>query len=182
MAGIINQGAQAPTPAAQAAPQTAAQPTQGLTNPVLQKIQSGIDAKVAPELKKTYLSIIVSGMKVITSPQFSQRILQKLKASKDLTADVSSGVANVVATVYNEVGKSMPPQAKQQFVAAAGPASTALMCQVLDMATKAAGANVDANMAAQCAQATVMATLQKFGIDQNKMHQAIAAGQQKQGV
>lgn len=179
MAGIINQAMQAQ--ASPVAPQQGAA-QQGVSDPILQKIQSGIDSKVTPQLKKQYLAITVAGMKVILSPQFNQRILQKLKTSQNLIADVSAGVANIIATIYNEVGKNMAPQDKQIFVAASGPASTALMCQLLDIAEKAVGAKVDAGMAAQCAQATVMATMQKFGIDQAKMQQAVAAGQQKQGV
>lgn len=179
MAGIINQGMQ-PQASQPAAPQGGA--PQGVSDPILQKIQSGIDAKVQPQIKKQYLSIVVAGMKVILSPQFNQRIMQKLKSSQNLVADVSAGVANIVATIYNEVGKNMAPQDKQTFVAASGPASTALMCQVLDIAEKTVGAKVDAGMAAQCAQATAMATLQKFGIDQGKMQQAATAGQQKQGA
>lgn len=168
MAGIIN---------------TAQQPaTQGVSDPILQKIQSGIDAKVTPQLKKQYLSIVVSGMKVILSPQFSQRILQKLKSSQNIASDVSTGIANIIATIYNEVGKNMSPQEKQLFVAASGPASTTLMCQVLDIAEKTIGIKVDSDMAAQCAQSTAIATLQKFGIDQAKMQQAVAVVQQKQGA
>lgn len=194
MAGIINSAAQPAMqpsasppmadamPTAQSAPQAASTGSSGISDPTLQKIQSGIDAKITPQLKKQYLSITVAGMKVILSPQFSQRIMQKLQSSQNIVADVSAGVANIIATIYNEVGKNMAPQDQQTFVAAAGPAAVSLMCHILDIAEKSIGTKITPDMAAQCAQATVMAVMQKFGIDQGKMQQAVNAGQQQQGA
>jgi len=153
-----------------------------LNDPMLKRIERGIDAKVSPALRKQYMSILIAGMKIIYHSAISDQIANKLKTSMDIKGDVSKGVANIIATIFNEVGKKMVPQQKSNFVAASMPAGVTLMCQLLDYSEQIAGTKVTEDLIAETSQATSVELLRKFGIDENQVKQAIAAGQKKVGA
>jgi hypothetical protein len=151
-----------------------------ISDPLLKKIEQGIDQKVPPQIRKEYLAIIVAGMKIIYHSEMSSRITEKLKNSMNIKGDVSEGVANIIAVIFNEASKTMDQAKKQQFVNAAMPAGISLMCQLLDYSEKVAGTHVTQTLIAEVAQATSVVLLRKFNIDQAQVKQAIAVGQKAQ--
>ena len=179
MAGLMNTPTAAPAAPMQTQPATAA-PVQASANsmpsssdPILKQIQDGIDAKVAPNLKRDYLAVIVAGMKIITDPKASARIVQKLRTTQNLPQDVSQGVANIMAVIANSSNGNIN-------VPAAMPASIVLMCQVLDLAEKTAGLQLTPDLAAQCTKATADAVLEKFGATDQKVHAVVQSAQAQQ--
>lgn len=177
MAGLMN----TPTAALQAAPAQAVpvpdQSAQGAipssSDPILKQIQDGIDAKVSPNLKRDYLAVVVAGMKVITDPKSSQRIVQKLRTTQNLPQDVAQGTANIMALVANSSNGNIN-------VPAAMPASIVIMCQILDLAEKTAGLKLTPDIAAQCTKATADAVLEKFGADDQKVNAVVQSAQAQQ--
>lgn len=153
-----------------------------IDDPMLKRIERGIDAKVSPQLRKQYLQILVAGMKVIYHSEISKQIADKLKSSMDIKGDVSKGTANIIATIFNEVSRNMRPEQKTSFVAAAMPAGVTLMCQLLDYSEQIAGTKVTEDLIAETSQATSVELLRKFGIDESQVKSAIAAGQKKVGA
>jgi hypothetical protein len=179
MAGIINsamQGATQPNAAPSAAPTT------NIADPILKKTKLGIEAKIGPQIKKQFLSIENAGLALLSSGNMMKLALQKIQGSQDLAGTVSDGVANIIATIYNQVAPKM--QGNQQFndlfVAAAPSAGISLMCQVLDMAKQALNINITQQLVAQCSQATAQKVLAKFHITNQQIQQAVAAGKQAQ--
>lgn len=150
-----------------------------ISDPMLRQIERGIDQKVPPQLRKQYLATLVAGMKIIYHSEMNQRITDKIKNTLDLKKDISEGVANIVAMIFNEVSKTMDDTTKSNFVAAAMPAGVSLMCQLLDYSEKITGNQVTKEMTAEVAQATSVTLMRKFGIDEARVKQAIEAGQKK---
>lgn len=165
MAGLLNTKAQ----------DTSAK---SLTNPVLQKIESGIESQLTPKNKTQYLSFVTAGMNVMFSNQSGQRVLNKLKTSTDIVSDVSQGIANVIAVIFNEASTNINAQQVQELIAGAIPASVTLMTQAFDAYEKLTGQIVSEQMAADATKYTTRAVLAKFKITQDKMKQVITAKQQ----
>jgi len=159
MAGLIS------TPQ-QTTQQPAQQADNKISNPILQKIQDQIEQKVPADLKKDYLAVVVAGMKVMFSPETSNMMMDRLKASDDVVKNVSSGIADLLALLYQESGQKMS-------VPAAMFAAIVLMCQALDVAEKTMGIEITPDLASACAEETAKASMAKFGIDDAAVENAI---------
>lgn len=175
MAGLIS-GATAPTPPA-AAPAAGANPGSKLKNPLLQQVEDGIEAKVTPQTKQMYLSIVVATMKLAFDAKTHPRLVQGLKYSPDMTKNISMICAGMIGTVFSE-SKQKP----EVFVPGAMLAAMTLMCQILQFAEQSRMIEITPEVVADCTAATTQAVLAKFGIDKAKMKQAVDAGKSKQGA
>ena len=163
-----------------AAPQSAA-PQSSLSDPILQKIESGIQAKVAPQAQRMYMSCVNAGMAAMFGQQTGSKVMAKLKSSNNLMADIPAGIANIFATIYNEVGIQMQPQQRQMvFLPALLGASATLTCHAIDTAEKLGRIKVTPQIAAQAIHDAAMACLAKMKVGPKQIQQASAAGRQKQ--
>lgn len=182
MAGLIS-GAMAPTPAAApAAPQApAAAPTSNpaskLQNPLLQQVESGIEAKVSPQAKQMYLSIVVATMKLAFDASTHAMLIKGLKSSPDMVKNVSLICAGMVGMAYKQ-SKQKP----ETFVPGAVLASITLMCQILQFAEQSHMIQLTPDVIAHCTAATTNAVLTKFGIDKAKVRQAVDSGKAQQAA
>lgn len=166
MAGIMQDQMQQQNPAG----------TGSLEDPVLKQIEQGIEQSVPPELKQMYTSIVVAGMNVMFSKETSELMDQQFAQSDDVVANVAEGISKLIVMVFNESGQDI-----KDFAPAAGLAAISLMCQALEYWEATTGGQVTPELAAEATKATMMATLERFGITQDQVGQVIAAGQQ-QGV
>jgi hypothetical protein len=178
MAGLIA-GATAPTPAAApvapAAAPTGANPGSKLKNPLLQQVESGIEAKVSPQTKQMYLSIVVATMKLAFDAKTHPLLIKGLKSSPDMTKNIALICAGMIGMVYKE-SKQKP----EAFVPGAVLAAMTLMCQILQFAEQSRMIEITPEVVADCTAATTEAVLAKFGIDKGKVKQAVDAGKAKQ--
>ncbi|HXE49563.1 MAG TPA: hypothetical protein VN663_14385 [Ramlibacter sp.] len=174
MAGLLTppQDDAAAGGAQQAAPQGAS--AQNLSDPILQQVEQGIEEKVPPDLKKDYDSIVLAGMDVMFNPKTSDLIEQQLDAQGDIVDNVADGISKLMMIIYNESQGRMS-------IPAAGLACVTLMCQALDYWEKTRDGQVTDDLVAQATKATVMKTLQRFGISQQQVDQTVAAGQAQGG-
>ena len=161
MAGLLNatQGSAAPTNAS----------ADSLKDPILQKIERGIEAKVPPEMKKDYLAVVVAGMRIMYSEETAHLIDDQLKSSTDIVKNVSEGIAKLIGMISNESKGSMSQPA-------AALASISLMAQALDYAERKYGTTITPEIAAACTKATATAVLGVFNIGQDQVDQQIAKG------
>ena len=150
-----------------AKPDGGVQQPQQSSDPILSQIEQGIEAKVPPEMKKAYMAVVVAGMKVMFDAKTSKFMEQRLSASDDIVTNVANGIADLIMLIYNESKRTMS-------IPAAMLAAITLMCKALDYAEKTMGVKVDQQMAAACTKATTTACMNKFGITQDKIDQAIA--------
>lgn len=185
MAGLLNSALQPAQQAIPAAPPVAsAQASPGnssLADPILQKIESGIEAKVPAPQQRMYTSCVNAGMAAMFSAQTGARVMAKLKSSTNLPTDIATGVANIFATIYNEIGTRLPQQQRQQvFLPALLSASATLACHALDTAEKLGRLKVTAPLAAQVVHDSAMGCLAKLKIGPAQIQQASAAGRKAQ--
>jgi len=150
-----------------------------LQDPVLQQIETGIEAKVRPELKMLYQSIVTAAMSIMFGQATHGLMQKRLASDPDVTKAVSSAVADLIAGIYNKIGPKLPPQDKKNFLPAAALASVSLMCMMLDYSEKTSGARITDDMAAKCTQMTTSALLAKFGVGPDKVQKAMQLAQQK---
>jgi hypothetical protein len=165
---------------AQGAPQPSSAPP--LTDPILVQIEKGVEAKVPKQLASIYKSLVVGGMAIMFSPQTHGLMQKRLSSGPDMTANVSSAIADLIVGIINTIGKRMSKQQQQLLIPASVLASVTLMCQMLNYAEKTSGQPVTAQEASGCAQATTQAVLQKFGIGPQQVQQVVQQGKAKQGA
>ncbi len=162
MAGLLNSSIGAPAQSTSQGP---------LSDPTLQKIEAGVEAKLAPGIRSLYTSCVNAGMQAMFGPQTGPRVMAKLKSSANVTNDITAGVANIFATIFNQIASKMNPQQKQAFLPALIAASTTLTCHALDTAEKLGKLQVTADLAAITIHNASMACLQKLGIGPAQIQQ-----------
>lgn len=165
MAGLLNASKQqAEKPMATEQPMA----DDNIDDPILQRIERGIEAKVPPDMKQAYLAVIVAGMRVMYSEETAHMMDDQLQASDDLVTNVSEGIAKLMMMLHSESKGKMS-------IPAAALASISLMAQALDYAEKKFGIEVTPEIAAAATKATTTAVLKVFGIDQADVEKQIAA-------
>lgn len=179
--GLLDAQPQAAPSPIQAPAPDAAQPTsppqasadgQNLTDPILKQIEQGIEAKIPPELKQGYMQVVAAGMRVMFDPQTAKFTQQRLDAGGDPVQGVAQAISDLLVLLYHE-------SKKQMSIPAAMLAAITLMCQALDVAEKIGKIQVTKELVAQCVKATTAMCMQKFGIGQEQIQQALAnRGQQ----
>lgn len=143
-----------------------------LQDPILQQIEDGIEAKVPPNLKQAYMAVLVSGMKIMFSAETSKFMDQRLQQASDPVQAVSKGISDMMVMIYLESKKTMN-------IPAGMLASMSLTCQALDYAERAGKIKVTEELAGQAVQSSVMATMARFGITQDKINQTVSQAQAK---
>lgn len=117
MSGLINA---APAATANAQPATAG----GLSNPLLQQMEAGIEAKLTPANKADYDKIVIAGLHIALD-RGPQGFMAKLHDSADPIGDAAKGSVNLMLI--------MKKQARGQWPEEAGiPAAYTLMLRGLD--------------------------------------------------
>lgn len=147
--------------------------SQKMSDPLLKKVEAGVESKVQPQMKKEYLKIIVAGMRVMFDQKTSGQMTKMLTEGQDLSGNVAKGIAILIGIIYEQSGKKMS-------IPAGCVASISLMAQALDFASKTMGVQITPDLVADCTQKTTRAVMAKFGIGQQQIDQAIAAGRAKQ--
>lgn len=146
-----------------------------LQNKILVQIEAGIDANITPRFREMYLLIVSSVNNMAFGQKTHPRLIEGLKFSPDISKNVSLICTGMVAVIYQE---SKPDT--EVFLPAVVPASITLMCQILQFAEKSHMIELTPDVVAGCALATTNAVLAKFGIDKDKVRQAVDAGKAQQ--
>lgn len=188
MAGLLNSSQQDPAGAPASAPQmaepAAPAPTdnpaqagaESLDDPILKRIETGIEQTVPPEHKKMYDSIVVAGMNVMFSKETSNLMEQQLDESDDVVENVSSGVAKLIMIVFSE-----SKQKADDFAPAAVFAAISLLCQALEYWEKSRNGVVTEEIAATATKQVQLKVLQGFGITEEQVNKVAQAGLQNAG-
>lgn len=170
--GLVQTTPQIPqsTPAPQAAQASQSSPIQ---DPLLQQVVTSSRGKCPAHLKQAYQQVITASNKVLFSPETSKGVIKRLHMPGSLVHNVSAGVANLMALLSNESKGAMS-------FPAASIACVEVMAEVLDVAEKTMRIKMTPDIIAACTHATTTAVLEKFGVTQEKIDQAIAAGKSGQ--
>lgn len=182
--GLINSGApQAAAPEAQAAPAAPAgqfptgaeQPGSTLKNPILNQIETEVEATLKPEQQRMYQGIMVAGMKLAFDPKTHPKLLEGLKSSPDMGKNISLVCVGIISMIFDQTKPDV-----NEFLPAAVPAVINLMCQIMEFAEGAGLVEVTPELTAAASSAAVKGLFKKAGIDDNMVKQAIEQGKQKQ--
>lgn len=163
MAGMIPQST--PTAPAAAASASGAPP---VTDALLQKAIAGIEAKLSPSDMQAYQRVVLAGLKVMFDPSTHNLMLKSLQTSKDPATAIGVSISALVQGLYRESKNSMP-------INIAMMAAITLMAHEMDYMEKTMGLQVSADLIANASQATLLHTMERFGISKQKM---LAAMQQ----
>ena len=139
-------------------------------DPSLQKYEAGIEENVKPEDKEAYDRIVTAGLKVITSDEFHQNMVESLSAEGPLADKVANGVARLISLLHVSAKGTMP----------VGPtiaAAYTLMVKAMDFAERALGEEITDDIIADTALKTISVVGPLLGITKEKL-QAAMGGQQ----
>ncbi len=188
MAGILNEEAPAaPDQAAQGPGDTPdmakmADPSvkaPKLADPLLQKIDAQVEAKVPQQLRQQYNAIIVASESIMYSPKTRQFIQQRMESSPDMGRNVAMGVADLIIMVFQQSGQMKDPVRTQQFFDASMLACVPLMCNCLDLAEQLGRVQLTSKMIGDCTKMTYKETMKRFGVTDKMVQEAVKQGVQK---
>lgn len=142
------------------------------TNPLLEKIEQGIEDKVPAQLRTGYLEIVVAGNHVLFSPSMLPAFT-KVVMQPNFIQQLPLKMGNLMAMISNESGKNAQGQPKMNIMAI-GPASMTLACHVLGFYEQVSKMQLNQDQIAQTLHDVAFAVLQKFGIGPEQIVQAQA--------
>lgn len=145
------------------------------TNPLLQKTEQQVQAKVDPALQNAFQRIVTAGLKVMYSQKSHDMMVSELKAHGDPAEIAGNGVAKLLGLLMSQSKGTMPMKAGI-------PAGTVLLCEGLDFMEQAGLVKVDQNVLAKAMQAMSSSFLQLLGVTPDKMGQMIAQARQQQAA
>ena len=144
-------------------------------NPALQKYEAGIEENVKPEDKEAYDRIVTAGIKVITSDEFHQQLVDTLSVSaEELPDKIADGVARLISMLHVSSKGKMP----------VGPtiaAAYTLMVKAMDFAERALGAEITDDIIAETALKTISVVAPTLGISKESLQEAMQ-GQQPESA
>lgn len=143
-------------------------------NQKLQQYEAGIDENIKPEDRDAYDRIIAAGLKIITSDQFQNQLMETLdKPEQELPESIADGIARLVSLMHVQSKGRMP----MHVVFAA---SYVLMAKALGFAEKALGKKIDDNILGESALATAGAVAKVYGITPEMLQNATSGGMGEQ--
>jgi hypothetical protein len=143
-------------------------------NPLLQKTQASILAKVNPRLVPVVKKLVNAGQQLMYSPQTRHLMQSQLQGHTDDPEAIGAGIAKLLGILYHESRKTAPVQALI-------PAGMLLLCDGLQFLEDAGMTPVTPEFLAHCTQATGSAILQLLGIKPEQVQQAMSQAQAAQG-
>lgn len=136
-------------------------------NPSLQKFEAGIEENVKPEDKEAYDRIVTAGLKVISSDEFNEQMLNTLSVKgEELPDKVADGVARLISLLHVTSKGKMP----------VGPtiaASYTLMAKALDFAERAVGTEITDDIIAETTVKTISVVAPLLGISKEALQGAV---------
>jgi len=131
---------------------------QKITDPILKQAAAQVDAKVQPNLRQSYDSIITAGMDLMFNKSTNRYLHEALGDGANLEKTVPDLMAGGMMLLYNESKREMS-------IDAAMLAIVPLMCQVLEYAEQALDAEITPEMVAKITLESYRAVAKRFGLD-----------------
>ena len=134
--------------------------------------------KMPPELQEAYDRVVIAGMKGMCSKETNKLVMKAMEGDKPLPNRLGVGIAGLMATLYRQSNKTIPPQVLI-------PAGTDLLSQAADFLKRTGKEKIDDKATAQALEIMVRTILEMFHVDPAKMATALSgysrtAGQQQQ--
>jgi hypothetical protein len=131
---------------------------QKITDPILRQAAAQVDAKVPPNLREDYDSVIAAGMDLMFNESTNRYLQEALGDGANLEKTVPDLMAGGMMLLYNESKRTMS-------IDAAMLALVPLMCQVLEYAEQALDAEITPELVAKITLESYRAAARRFGLD-----------------
>lgn len=151
---------------------------QGLRDPLLQSIRAQIEAKLDPAIKHAYLSIVVSGLKLMFSDETHQLMLQDIEEIKRRGYDARA-LADATLGLLSIIHRESAGKASWD---AMFPAGIVLMCYTLEWMERTQRVRVTKELVAAATKALLVVYLKMTGLTQEQIAQAVRQGALKPGT
>lgn len=141
-------------------------------NPLLEKIQTDLTAKIKPDDKQDFLNAVKAGRHILWDPKTHQnmQLIKNPESRKDPVNTVAQGIAGLGYIMYMQSNK----QIKADVLI---PAMMMLACDVLDFSEQAGWFSVDAQMVAAITKEMIAEVYKKLGVKPEDLKAAIEKGQ-----
>lgn len=154
-------------------------------DPILKKVKMQIEQNVHPEIQQDYRAIVMAGMDLMTNdqtmPDFIQGIKQASQSPPQQKAEMYGHfAAKGISIIFNQAMADKPQERQELFALAAPLAGITLLTHILQYAEAANGQPIDKQMFLESAKHANTKILNMFGIDENKVQEAVSRGQQAQ--
>lgn len=129
---------------------------------MLATLEQKIEQSVKPQIQNAYQRIVMAGLKMLSTPQTKQIVMQQITAQGDPAQNISDGILRMLALFHQESKGSMPPQA-------AIPAMMTLMVKALQYLVGTGRLQLNQSLMEQVTQDTAQKILQFYGVTQSQM-------------
>lgn len=140
-------------------------------DPLLQKTEQAIQAKVAPDSQQAFQRIVTAGLKVMYSPETHDLMVKQLGANGDPAEMAGAGAAKLLGILFKQSKGTMP-------MSGAIPAATVLLCEGLDFMEKSGKVKVTSDLISAAMKALSANLLQLFGATPQKLQNILSNGAQ----
>lgn len=131
-------------------------------NEILQKTEQEILAKANPQLVPVIQKVADAGRTFMYADQNRELLAQQLSGDGSPEDLIAEGVAKLIGVLYNQSKKTLPMQVMV-------PASTIILCDVLDMLEQAGKVEVTPEFLASCMKSLSGNILRLFGVGPEQM-------------
>lgn len=136
-------------------------------NPLLQKTQAAIEAKInPPQLKPVVDKLVAAGTHVMYAPTTRDMLVRQMQGPGDDFEKIGAGVAKLMGLLSTQAKGTIPPQAMI-------PAAIILMCEAMDFLAQAGRIQVTPDTLAKAMQETASALLQLLGVSPQKLQSMV---------
>ena len=146
-----------------------------IKNALLAQTAQQVEATVKPELKQDYLAVIVSGMKIMFSPDLCRkevlRFLNSIKGPHDVPRYIGHGIVKLISIILKESQRKA--DLADPIYAASIPAAIVLMCYALEFVDKRMPITND--LIAKTTTAVTKGLYTLYGITPEMVQKAVAS-------
>lgn len=140
-------------------------------NPLLQKTEAAIEAKInPPQMKAVVDKLLALGKKIMYAPTTRHLLVYQMKGPGTDFEKIGAGVAKLMGLLTTQTKGTIPPQAMI-------PAGILLMCEALDFLEQAGRIQVNNDTLAQAMQETSSSLMQLLGVSPEKLQHMVTAAQ-----
>ena len=139
-------------------------------NQKLKQYEAGIEENIKPEDREAYDRIVTSGITVIASDDFHDKMVEALSTDEPLPDRIANGVARLISLLHVSAEGTMP-------IGATIAASYTLMIKAMDFAERALGEEITDDIIAETALKTISVVAPLLGITKEKLQAAMQGGQ-----
>lgn len=140
-------------------------------NPILQKIEQGIESKVPQESKQRFNAVVLAGEKIMfdENTHKNMELVKNPESRKDPVNTISKGVAGLMWLMFQQSKQTIPYDVLIM-------SAVVLMCKAIDFAERGLDIQFDNKMIADTTKEMGELMFKRLGITPEQLQEAINKG------